>query len=138
MSPLPQPLRASLCVASGFFAFQLLHTFFIGTGAAHGAAARHGRLDNTPSAAPTADRRAGALQPKGHDLPQRDHGRGLVLPDTRGAQSRGGRPRRARRVEFFRPRGLDGATSPRAGNAEAYYPHFQFDSNYMYGMVHRE
>ena len=95
MSPLPQPLRASLCVASGFFAFQLLHTFFIGTGAAHGAAARHGRLDNTPSAAPTADRRAGALQPKGHDLPQRDHGRGLVLPDTRGAQSRGGRTRHA-------------------------------------------
>ena len=27
---------------------------------------------------------------------------------------------------------------PRAGNAEAYYPHFQFDSNYTYGMVHRE
>ena len=26
----------------------------------------------------------------------------------------------------------------RAGNAEAYYPHFQFDSNYTYGMVHRE
>ena len=25
-----------------------------------------------------------------------------------------------------------------AGNAEAYYPHFQFDSNYTYGMVHRE
>ena len=30
------------------------------------------------------------------------------------------------------------STSPRAGNAEAYYPHFQFDSNYTYGMVHRE
>ncbi|CAH0365700.1 unnamed protein product [Pelagomonas calceolata] len=30
------------------------------------------------------------------------------------------------------------ADSPRAGNAEAYYPHFQFDSNYTYGMVHRE
>ena len=28
--------------------------------------------------------------------------------------------------------------TPRAGNAEAYYPHFQFDSNYTYGMVHRE
>ena len=27
---------------------------------------------------------------------------------------------------------------PRAGNAEAYYRHFQFDSNYTYGMVHRE
>ena len=32
----------------------------------------------------------------------------------------------------------DHSTSPRAGNAEAYYPHFQFDSNYTYGMVHRE
>ena len=74
MSPLQQPLRASLCVISGFFAFQLLHTFFISTGAAaHGAAARHGRLDNTPSAFPT-DRRGGALQPKVHDPPQRDHG----------------------------------------------------------------
>ena len=31
-----------------------------------------------------------------------------------------------------------GSESPRAGNAEAYYPHFQFDSNYTYGMVHRE
>ena len=55
MSPLQQPLRASLCVASGFFAFQLLHLFFIGTGAAaHGAAARHCRLDNTPSPQPDA------------------------------------------------------------------------------------
>ena len=74
MSPLQQPLRVSLCVASGFFAFQLLHLFFIGTGAAaYGAAARHGRLDNTPSAVPTG-RRGGALQPKVHDPPQRDHG----------------------------------------------------------------
>ena len=37
--------------------------------------------------------------------------------------------------EFFRPSRSD---VPRAGNAEAYYPHFQFDSNYTYGMVHRE
>ena len=48
-------------------------------------------------------------------------------------------------VRGARPRGNSsvyeggiGATSPRAGNAEAYYPHFQFDSNYTYGMVHRE
>ena len=46
--------------------------------------------------------------------------------DVRGARS-------AR--EFFRPSRSD---APRAGNAEAYYPHFQFDSNYTYGMVHRE
>ena len=72
MSPLQQPLRASLCVASGFFAFQLLHLFFIGTGAAaHGAAARHGRLDNAPSQNTTSRRRG--VQPKGHDPPQRDH-----------------------------------------------------------------
>ena len=64
----------------------------------HGAAARHCRLDNTPSV-PTGQR-AGALQPKVH-LPQRDHGRGLVLPDTRGAQSRGGRPRCARGAEIL-------------------------------------
>ena len=37
--------------------------------------------------------------------------------------------------EFFRRSRSD---VPRAGNAEAYYPHFQFDSNYTYGMVHRE
>ena len=78
---------------------------------------------------------APGLQPKVH-LPQRDHGRGLVLPDTRGAQSRGGRPRRALGAVIFptvAPRSI-----ARAGNAEAYYPHFQFDSNYTYGMVHRE
>ena len=69
MSPLQQPLRASLCVASGFFAFQLLHLFFIGTGAAHGAAARHGRLDNTPSV--PASRRGAGPQPEVHDPPQR-------------------------------------------------------------------
>ena len=33
MSPLlQQPLRVSLCVASGFFGFALVHTFFICTG----------------------------------------------------------------------------------------------------------
>ena len=46
--------------------------------------------------------------------------------DVRGARSA---------QEFFRPSRSD---VPRAGNAEAYYPHFQFDSNYTYGMVHRE
>ena len=73
MSPLQQPLRASLCVASGFFAFQLLHTFFIWTAKkGNGAAARKRRLDNTPSI-PTS-RRAGALQPKVDHPPQRDRG----------------------------------------------------------------
>ena len=105
---------------------------FAARGATHGAAARHCRLDNTPSAVPSG--RAAALQPK-VDLPQRDHGSGLVLSDARGAQSRGGRPRRARSVaSSMAPRSI----RPRAGNAEAYYPHFQFDSNYTYGMVHRE
>ena len=33
MSPLQQPLRATLCVASGFFAFQLIHSAFIAFGA---------------------------------------------------------------------------------------------------------
>jgi len=100
----------------------------------HGAAARHCRLDNTPSAVPTG-RRAGPVQPEIHDLPQRDHGERLVLSDARGCQSRGGRPRRARSVaSSMAPRSI----RPRAGNAEAYYPHFQFDSNYTYGMVHRE
>ena len=65
----------------------------------HGAAARHCRLCRNPSAA--TGRRAGPLQPEIH-FPQRDHGRGLVLPDTRGAQGRDGRPRRARGVESCR------------------------------------
>ena len=60
----------------------------------------------------------------------------MVLPDTRGAQSRGGRAGRARGAVI--ETGPDADESPRAGNAEAYYPHFQFDSNYTYGMVHRE
>ena len=73
MSPLQQPLRVSLCVASGFFAFQLLHTFFIWTAKkGNGAAARKRRLGNTPSAVPTSCR-DGALQPKVDDPPQRDH-----------------------------------------------------------------
>ena len=33
MSPLQQPLRATLCVTSGFFAFQLIHSAFIAFGA---------------------------------------------------------------------------------------------------------
>ena len=48
--------------------------------------------------------------------------------DVRAARAGAGDPGRLRR----------GASSPRAGNAEAYYPHFQFDSNCAYGMVHRE
>jgi hypothetical protein len=73
MSPLQQPLRVSLCVASGLFAFQLLHTFFIWTAKkGNGAAARKRRLGNTPSAAQQAA--AGASQPKVDDPPQRDRG----------------------------------------------------------------
>ena len=60
----------------------------------------------------------------------------MVLPNARRAKGRGGRPRRALGANPV----VFGASikSPRAGNAEAYYPHFQFDSNYTYGMVHRE
>ena len=50
-----------------------------------------------------------------------------------GADVRGTRAAR----ESCRLRTINSPT-PRAGNAEAYYPHFQFDSNYTYGMVHRE
>ena len=63
----------------------------------------------------------------------------MVLPNARRAKGRGGRPRHARGAGNSSVyEGDIGATSPRAGNAEAYYPHFQFDSNYTYGMVHRE
>ena len=51
-----------------------------------------------------------------------------------GADVRGARAAR----ESCRLRTTAPRQSPRAGNAEAYYPHFQFDSNYTYGMVHRE
>ena len=60
----------------------------------------------------------------------------MVLPNARRAKGRGGRPRRARGAGILLS--SINSTSPRAGNAEAYYPHFQFDSNYTYGMVHRE
>ena len=49
--------------------------------------------------------------------------------DVRGARA----ARESCRLRTTAPR-----QRPRAGNAEAYYPHFQFDSNYTYGMVHRE
>ena len=51
-----------------------------------------------------------------------------------GADVRGARAAR----ESCRLRTTAPRQRPRAGNAEAYYPHFQFDSNYTYGMVHRE
>jgi hypothetical protein len=60
----------------------------------------------------------------------------VVLPNARRAKGRGGRPRHARGAGILLS--SINSTSPRAGNAEAYYPHFQFDSNYTYGMVHRE
>ena len=124
-------MQAFACVASQCIAAACLHYAFIALGAMS-----HTAGVATPHQQPQQPADAGPLQPKVH-LPQRDHGRGLVLPDTRGAQSRGGRPRHAHRVVFGLRR-LDRFTSPRAGNAEAYYPHFQFDSNYTYGMVHRE
>ena len=92
-----------------------LSHLFAARGATHGAAARHCRLDNIPSAAPTG-RRAGPSQPEIHDLPQRDHGGGLVLSDARGCQSRGGRPRRANGAGILltiAPRSLRAQATPR-------------------------
>ncbi len=60
----------------------------------------------------------------------------MVLPNARRAKGRGGRPRHARRAGILPD--CSASIIARAGNAEAYYPHFQFDSNYTYGMVHRE
>ena len=99
---------ASFCFAAGcVYSPFLTRNVVAARGAAHGAAPRHDRLCRSPSAAP-ASRRAGALQPKVH-LPQRHHGRGLVLSDAGGAQGRGGgRPRHARRV------GILSSSAPRS------------------------
>ena len=103
---------ASFCFATGcVYSPFLTRNVVAARGAAHGAAARHDRLCRSPSAAPTG-RCTGPLQPKGH-LPQRDHGRGLVLSDAGGAQSRGGRPRRARGA------GILPTVAPRSLRAQA-------------------
>ena len=106
---------ASFCFAAGcVYSPFLTRNVVAARGAAHGAAPRHDRLCRSPSAAP-AGRRAGALQPEIY-LPQRDHGRGLVLPDARRAQGRGGRARRANGAGILltiAPRSLRAQATPR-------------------------
>ena len=91
-------LVSTLCVFQGLPSSTLAFTrAFIAFGALSWRRLETLQALQPPSAFPTTGRRgAGPLQPKVHDPPQRDHGRGVVLSDARRAKGRGGRPRRAR------------------------------------------